>query len=194
MSHYEIIVYGVAFIAVAGAFIAFAMTPDEQKFGLPKHVKKEGVEYAPEYSPKEKRRKLFWAFSLAVPLFAAGNYLWLPWFNQYVQHAHCDNFGSITGFHIVSYSLFVAAPIIIALPFFFLSPRFIKAFQVGQFPLPGKKVFRPTAYVYGWRAKLVGILFFILVISLVGVSIWGYFAANELILSSEPKWSACPNT
>ena len=121
MSHFEIIVYSAAFVAVTGAIIAFIETPDEQKFGLPKRIKREGVEYAPEYTPKEKRRQLFWALLWAVPFVAAVNYLWLPWFNQYVKHAHCDNYGSFTGFHIISYSLFVAAPIIIALVLFLSS-------------------------------------------------------------------------
>ena len=194
MSQYEIFVYSAAFIAVVLAIIAFIKTPDEQKFGLPKHTKKEGVEYAPEYSPKEKRRQLFWALLSVIPFFVVTIYWWLPWFNQYVEYAHCDNYGSFTGFHVVSYSLFVAAPIIIALMFGFLGPGFVKVFQVGQFPLPGKKVSRPTKYVYGWRARLIGTIYFITVISLMGLSIWGYFAANELIISVEPRWPACPNS
>jgi hypothetical protein len=110
MTQYEIFVYSAAFIAVVLAILAFIKTSDEQKFGLPKYVKKEGVEYAPEYSPKEKR------------------------------------------------------------------------------------VLRPTKYVYGWRARLVGALFFIVLISLVGLGVWGYFAANELVLSFESKWPTCPNS
>ena len=195
MSHYEIIVYSAAFIAVAGAIIAFVRTPDEQKFGLPKHIKMEGVEYAPEYSPKEKRRQLFWALLWVLPFFAVANYVWLPWFNQYVKRAHCDDYGSFTGFHIIAYSLFVGAPIIIALVIFaFMGPGFVKVFQVGQFPLPGKKVSRPTKYVYGWRARLMGTLFFIFVMSIAGIGIWGYFAANEHISSFESKLPVCPKT
>ena len=73
-----------------------------------------------------------------------------------------------------------------------MGPGFVKVFQVGQFPLPGKTVSRPTKYVYGWRARLMGTLFFIFVILIAGMGVWGYFAANELIFSSESKWPACP--
>ena len=195
MGLYEIIIYCAAFIAIAGAVIKFIQTPDEHKFSFPKRIKKEGVEYAPGYSTKEKRRQLLWALLVVLPFFAIVNYLWLPWFNQYVQRAHCDDFGSFTGLHVIAYSLFVAAPVFIGLMIIaFMGPGFVKVLQVGQFPLPGKKVSRPTKYLYGWRARLVGALFFIIVLSILGLGLWGYFSANELLSSFEPKRLACPHS
>jgi len=193
MTQYEIFVYSAAFIIVVLAIIAFIKTPDEQKFGFPKHVKKEGAEYAPEYSPKEKRRQIFLSLAWVIPFFLVANYLWFPWFDQYVEYAHCDKYGSFTGFHIIAFSLFVAAPVIIAVVLFiFMGPKFIRVLRVGQFPL--WKVLRPTKYVYGWRARMIGTLFFVFLISIAGLGVWGYFAANELIFSFGSKLPACPNS
>jgi hypothetical protein len=195
MSQFEIFVYGMAIVAVVGAVIAFVQTPDEQKSGLPKRSKKQGVGYAPEYSRQEKRRQLFRALAWALPFLVVVNFYWLPWFNQYAEHAHCYKYGSFTGFHIVLYALFVAVPVVLAIALFsFMGPRFIKVLRIGQFPLPGEKVFRPTKYIYGWRSRSLGVLFFVILISLLGMGVWGYFGANELLALTEPKWTFCENS
>ncbi len=194
MSPFVIFICSAAFIAVAIALVAFINTPDEHKFGWPKYTKRTGPGYAPEYTAKEKRRQLLRALLWVIPIFAVLNFWGMPWFQQYLMLAHCDIYGSFTGFHLVLYGLFVFAPVVLAISLFaFLGLGFIKVIQVGQYPLPGKKVSRPVKYVYGWRARLVAAVFFTMVIMLVGLGCWGYFAANEFISATEPGWPACSN-
>lgn len=71
---------------------------------------------------------------------------------------------------------------------FFLTEgrRAIKVFKVGQNPLPGEKVFRPTRYKYGFAAKIQPLSIFAIILFFIVMSIWGSFQADELTTDIKP--------
>ena len=138
-------------------------------------------EYAPEYSRRERviliARHLAWL----LPLFAVTKYWFFPWLDRYVGNAHCYDYGWVTGVELVYYGIFVGLPLHIVLVFLFVEGRrSYKVIRVGQNPLPGEKVFKPTKYSYGVRAKIKPYLFFMVMAFLIGLSIRGIFWANDI--------------
>ena len=145
-------------------------------------------EFAPEYTRKERIILLAKLFAWAIPLFAITKYLFFPWFQTYAEKAPCLNYGSFTGTEVILYSCFVGLPLLMALALFALEgTKCVKVIRLGQSPLPGEKVFKPTKYKYGLRAKLRPILTLISIGLIVGYSVYSFFTVQELsrVLSVE---------
>lgn len=145
-------------------------------------------EFAPEYSKKERVILLFKHMAWAVPLFAITKYVFFPWFEAYAENAHCYRYGDITGTQVVFYGLFVGLPLLSAILLFLLEgSNSIKIIRLGQSPLPGEKVFKPTKYRYGFRAKLKPFFLFLCIAFFVCLSIKGLYSANQIINLVNPK-------
>lgn len=145
-------------------------------------------EFASEYSKKERVILLLKHMAWAIPLFAITKYHFLPWFEVYAENAHCYRYGNITGTDLVFYGLFVGLPLLFATALFFLEgTNSIKIIRLGQSPLPGKKVFRPTKYTYGFRAKLKPFFLIISMVFFVGLAIKGVYSASQTINMVNPK-------
>lgn len=139
-------------------------------------------EFAPEYSKKERAILLLKHMAWAIPLFAITKYHFLPWFEVYAENAHCYRYGNITGTDLVFYGLFVGLPLLFAIALFLLEgTNSIKIIRLGQSPLPGKKVFKPTKYTYGFRAKLKPFFLIISMVFFVGLAIKGVYSASQTI-------------
>lgn len=139
-------------------------------------------EYAPEYTKKERIVLMLKHAAWAIPLFAITKYIFFPWFEVYAKNAHCYRYGNITGTEVVFYGLFVGLPVLFALLVFLLEgSNCIKILRYGQRPLPGEKVFKPTKYVYGFRAKLKPLFIFIALAFFIGLSVKGVYSANQII-------------
>jgi len=124
----------------------------------------EPKKYAPLYSKKERIRYFFKHSLWAIPLFLIAKFWFFPNLNEYTQSAHCYNYGSLTGIHIVFYGLFILLPIAIAIVLLILSgKRNLQVIKLAQDPLPNEKVLTQTEYVYGFRAKIKAYAFFIIV-------------------------------
>ena len=145
-------------------------------------------EFAPEYTKKEKIVLMLKHAAWAIPLFATTKYIFFPWFEVYSENAHCYIYGNITGIEVVLYGLFVGLPALSAALLFLLEGRnCINILRCGQSPLPGKKVFNPTKYVYGFRAKLKPLFLFIVMAFFIGLSVKGVYSANQIIIKVNPK-------
>lgn len=145
-------------------------------------------EFAPEYSKKECVILLLKHMAWAVPLFAITKYQFFPWFEAYAEHAHCYNYGNLTGTALVFYGLFIGLPLLFAILLFLLEgPNSIKIMRLGQNPVPGQKVFKPTRYKYGFRAKLKPIFLFICIAFFIGAAIKGIHSANQMIDMVNPQ-------
>lgn len=144
--------------------------------------------FAPEYSKKERVVLLLKHMALAIPLFFIAKYQFLPWFAVYAENAHCYRYGNITGTDLVFYGLFVGLPLLFAIVLFLLEgTNSIKIIRLGQNPLPGKKVFKPTKYTYGFRAKLKPFFLFLSITFFVGLAIKGVYSASQTINMVNPK-------
>lgn len=123
-----------------------------------------------------------------VPLFGLTKFWFLPNFEEYAENAHCYTYGPITGLHLVFYFVFVALPLLPAvLLAVFEGPKAVQLIQVGQYPLPGHKVYSKTKYVYGARAKMRGYVLLATLVFLVGLSIKGIGSANQIIEEASEK-------
>lgn len=150
------------------------------------------AEWAPQYSKGERFRLLLFHVAWAAPLFLVTELVYFPWFKGYMETAHCHRYGSINGLELVIYSLFIGLPLGLALLALGMDGR--QSFQVlrlGQLPLPGAKVFRPTRYVYGHRARIKPLVFCLLVLFLSGLSVQGFFWADAMIPELSPDLSQC---
>ena len=80
------------------------------------------------------------------------------------------------------YGLFVGFPLGLAIILFCLEGfRNLKVLQLNQNPLPNERVWKPTKYSYGLKAKVKPIGFFTLLTLLVLLSILGAYKASQLL-------------
>lgn len=192
MGFSTVIILGLAALGIVLAIAAFLTTPKERRYKNPKFEYEEGVNYAPEYSARERMRKILLILTWVAPTLIAYKLWFLPWLGEYTAQAHCDNYGPFTGAHIIFYGLFIGLPASMGIAFFVLEGKdILKIYRLGQYPLPTRKVFRPTKYVYGFRPRFRAVASGVILLAILGVSIWGYFAANEIINLPKPDASDC---
>lgn len=145
-------------------------------------MKAENKEFAPEYSVRERVKLLFKYALIVLPLFIVTKWWFFPWFNEYMEAAHCHEYGELTGVHLVFYGLFAGMPLILFLFLFFTEGiRNIRVFKLGQHPLPDEKVLRPTKYTFGRAAKIKTLPVFFVLVAIFGFSIYGISVANNII-------------
>ena len=179
----QIVIILFSIVGLGAAIIAFIKTPKSERYKLNlTSAKQAGVDYAPEYTTKERINIFLKTLAWAAPLVAALQFWFFPWLNQYVANAHCYQYGNFTGLHIIFYGLFIGLPLLMACMLLILEgKRSINIIKLGQSPLPSEKVLRPTKYIYGTQAKLKAYLFFAIMLLVLGLSVQGYFWAQPLI-------------
>lgn len=152
-------------------------------------------EFALEYSMRERVKLLFKYFLIFLPLFAVSKWWFFPWLTEYMEVAHCYSYGEITGIHLVFYGLFVGIPLFMFIFIFFTEGiKNIRVFKLGQHPLPGEKVFKPTKYTYGKAAKIKTLPVFFVLVVLLGFSVYGISAASNIISMVEKRELNCINS
>lgn len=114
---------------------------------------------APEYTIEE-RKKYFLRHALwAIPIIAVFYFFIIPWYNEFSINAECRSYHGINGAYFVFAMLF-SIPIISALVLGLISLKEqLMVIRIAQYPLPNQKVFKPTKYVYGFKAKLTAYIF-----------------------------------
>ena len=153
-------------------------------------------EFAPEYTKRERIILMLKHAAWVIPLFAITKYIFFPWFDVYAENAHCYKYGNITGTEIVLYGLFVGLPALSAvLLLLFEGANCIKILHYGQSPVPGEKVFKPTKYVYGFRAKLKPLFLFIAMVFFIGLSVKGFYSASQIVnMETSKEFSTCKSS
>ncbi len=182
MNTSQIVISVVLVVALVLAFVAFFRSPREQRYAIYKPSSTENdPAFAPEYTKEERVwlvvKNLFW-FSLMLAFCK----LWFfDFLGEYTKVAHCYKYGPLTGTHLIMYGVFVGLPFTSAVLLFgFEGVKAIKIIKVGQFPLPGQKVFKPTKYKYGNAARINGAILIAAVVFLFGLAVWGFGQAKEI--------------
>lgn len=176
----QIVIILFAIAGLGAAIFAFIKTPKSERYKMP--VKQTGIDYAPEYTTKERINIFLTVLAWGGPLVAALQFWFFPWLKQYSANAHCYQYGSFTGLHIIFYGLFIGLPLLMTCLLLILEgKRSINIIKLGQTPLPGEKVLAPTKYIYGTQAKLKAYLFFAIILFVMGLSVQGYFWAQPFI-------------
>ncbi|SRR5690554_75158 len=152
-------------------------------------------DFAPEYTKKEKQIILLKHLAWATPLMITFQYLFLPWLEEFTDQAQCYQYAGLTGTELIFYGVFVGLPLTFSLLVLMLEgTRSIAIIRLGQSPLPNEKVFKPTQYSYGVRARIKPVCVLLIVVFLVGFSIKGLFSAQQLISSFDSsKTPKCPS-
>lgn len=144
-------------------------------------------DFAPLYSFGERISIALKILSVALPVYLAGYYWLFPRLAHYAQTASCDDFGGISGLQLLVYGAFVGIPLTMALLVWLIEgARSIRAWKLGQSPLPGEKVLRKSRYRYGAAARLRPAVVFTVVLLLIGAAAWGGFEARQLIIEIGP--------
>ncbi|NRB38560.1 MAG: hypothetical protein HRU20_08850 [Pseudomonadales bacterium] len=143
--------------------------------------------YAPEYTKAEKLRLILKELIWAVPLYLVCEFWFFDWLSEYSKHSNCYFYGPITGLHLVMYGLFFLMPFCFGvISFHLLGKDALRVIKAGQHPLPNKKVFSKTKYVYGNKAKIKGYITVACVSAFFIISAWGITAANKLTSDIKP--------
>lgn len=142
---------------------------------------------APEYTKREKVRLILKELIWVAPLYLICEFWFFDWLAIYSKNSNCYFYGSITGVHLVMYGLLFLMPFTFGIFFYhILGKGAIQTIKLAQHPLPNKKVFHKTKYVYGNKAKLKGLIVLACVSSFFIISIWGITAANKITSDVKP--------
>ncbi|HEY0683453.1 MAG TPA: hypothetical protein VGD45_14055 [Steroidobacter sp.] len=110
-------------------------------------------EFAPRYSPEERRRRLLLHGVICVLLFAALYWWALPRFRSFVPDAPCEAVFGVPASTVLLYAALVGAPIAGAILLVVLTARTsIHAIATRRYPPPGHKVFGRVKVKRGWQA------------------------------------------
>jgi hypothetical protein len=137
---------------------------------------------APVYSTKEKVRFALINLAIAIPLFLFARFYIIPVASEKIEQKSCATFGPLYDyewyfFGLISLPLFIMFIFSIK-PFLFYG---YKVFKSEQYPLPGQKILRPTAYRYGLQAKISGMIFMLLSLCLLGLFVYSLHVCNQLL-------------
>lgn len=110
-------------------------------------------EFAPQYSPKERRRRLL-LHGVLGSLVGAAVYWWaLPRFRSFSADAPCEAIFGVPGSTVLIYGAFVGAPLAAAILIVMLTARqSIETIATRRYPPPGRKVYGRVKIKKGWQA------------------------------------------
>ncbi|GFE78641.1 hypothetical protein GCM10011487_06410 [Steroidobacter agaridevorans] len=116
-------------------------------------------EFAPQYSPKERRRRLLLHVVVGT-LLGAAIYWWvLPRFRLFSADAPCEAIFGVPGSTVLIYSAFVGAPLAAAILIVLLTARqSIETIATRRYPPPGRKVYRRVKIKKGWQAIAIALI------------------------------------
>lgn len=117
--------------------VAFAMQP----------------EFAPQYSPKERRHRLLLHGVLCLLMLGALYWWAWPRYQSFAADAPCESIFGVPGSTVLIYGAFVGVPLAAAILIVILTARSsILAIATRRYPPPGRKVFGRVKVKRGWQA------------------------------------------
>ena len=116
-------------------------------------------EFAPQYSPKERRRRLLLHGVLCV-LMAGALFWWaLPRFRSFSANAACEAIFGVPASAVLSYGGFVGVPLAAAILIVMLTARSsMEAIVTRRYPPPGRKVYGRVKVKRGWQAVALALV------------------------------------
>jgi len=110
-------------------------------------------EFAPQYSPKERRRRLLLHGVLGALTLGALFWWALPRFRSFSAEAPCEAIFGMPASTVLIYGAFVGLPLVAAILIVLLTARTsIHAIATRRYPPPGRKVYRRIKVKKGWQA------------------------------------------
>ncbi|MGF1868894.1 hypothetical protein [Photobacterium indicum] len=149
------------------------------------------MEFAKEYTKKEKFIRISLLTSLALVAIFTNN-LWLKsLLTDFGERPHCYELLGFNGADYVWHLFLVGFPtLIFILISFFLLPAGIQGLREGRFPPRSCKVYKPTLVRKGGKAYLrAGINLLLPTIVLLSV-VWGYQQVDDMPVINKEKFDA----
>lgn len=116
-------------------------------------------EFAPQYSPKERRYRLLLHVVVGTLLGAAVYWWVLPRFRLFSGDAPCEAIFGVPGSTVLIYGAFVGAPLVAATLIVLLTARqSIETIATRRYPPPGRKVYRRVKIKKGWQAIAIALI------------------------------------
>lgn len=144
-------------------------------------------EFAPQYSPRERWRRLAVHGVLCVLMLVA-LYFWVwPKYRAISAGAACSTVFGVPGSTLLIYGSFVGAPLAAALVIVMLTARIsMETILTRQYPPPGRKVFGRVKVKRGWQAVAIALvpamfITFLCVLSSQGMQTASRIARDALI-------------
>jgi hypothetical protein len=138
-------------------------------------------EFAPEYTTKEKVTSLLMHAGWAIPVVLLLQFYVLPWLNATLARPPCLIGERFTNMALLLYGMLSLFPLLIALLLCFTEgKRSLQVLKLGQSPLPNEKVYKPTRYVYGNKAKLRPLFVFLVILGFGVLSAYGAYVVNDI--------------
>jgi hypothetical protein len=110
-------------------------------------------EFAKQYSPKERRRRLLLHGVVCLLLIGALYWWALPRYQSFSADAPCEAIFGVPGSTVLLYAAFVGAPLAAAILIVALTARSsMESIATRRYPPPGRKVFRRVKVKRGWQA------------------------------------------
>jgi hypothetical protein len=138
-------------------------------------------EFAEEYGFRERVRLALFGLATGAAIILAFKLWLLPAFIGFLATARCQSVFGMPGSMVISYSLFVGLPVLLALVFAFVGGiHGLRILRDGQCPPIGAKVLRRTRIRRGVAARRVGYLSLLLFAPFLALAIWGLFQSGTL--------------
>ena len=151
-------------------------------------------EFAPQYSPQERRRLQILYGVLCVLMFGA-LYWAVPRFRSLAIDAPCETLLGVPGSTILLYGLLVGAPLTAAVLLVAMTARSsIHAIATRRYPPPGQKVFGRVKVKRGRQAVAFALMPAMFVTCICLLSAQGMAVANRLARDVQRSVECGPNS
>lgn len=139
------------------------------------------MEYAQEYTKKEKTIRILLAILLALPVFVL-SVEWLnPMMKDFGKRPHCYELFDLNGADYLWHIIFIAMPALLFLfTAFALIPKGITSLKESRFPPSNVKVYRPTRVKTGAIARITAMFHLAFPLLFLAVVIWGFQQVDKM--------------
>ncbi|EGQ8503832.1 hypothetical protein BS017_RS23080 [Vibrio parahaemolyticus] len=138
------------------------------------------MEYAEEYTTKEKVIRLTVFILLALAIIAFHKIWFLPLVTDFGERPHCYELLGLNGADYVWHLVFIGLPISLFIVVVFMLPFGISGLKEGRFPPKSMKVYKPTVVKRGTTAYFKSGFFILVPVITLLFAIWGYHQVDSM--------------
>lgn len=152
-------------------------------------------EFAPQYSSKERWRRLLLHGALCVLMFGAVYWWAVPRFRLFSADAACEAIFGVPASTVLIYAAFVGAPLAAAILIVMLTARMsIEAIATRRYPPPNRKVFGRVKIKKGWQAVAFALVPAMFITYLCVLSSQGMATAAQVAVATQRAATCGPES
>jgi len=153
------------------------------------------MEYAAEYTKKEKMTRILLFALLGLALIFFHTTYFRPFISDFSQKPHCYELLGFNGADYFWHLVFIGIPTSAFFISLVMLPLGIKGIKEGRFPPESVKVYKPTVIKTGALAYFKSGIHIIVPATILALSIWGYHQVDVMPPINKKKldYSLCQN-